>query len=62
MKRSILQLLNSSKWVVEYSSLASDETSIPRLRGDALLVEKSEGDSALIYWNARGYVSSQEGD
>jgi len=41
---------------------ASDETSVPRLRGDALLVEKSEAASALIYWNGKRYVWSQRGD
>ena len=32
---------------------ASGETSLPRLCGDALLVEKSEAASALIYWNGK---------
>ena len=41
---------------------ASCETSVPRLRGDALLVEKSEAASALIYWNGKRYVWSQQGD
>jgi hypothetical protein len=41
---------------------ASGETGIPRLRGDALLVEKSEAASALIYWNGKRYVWSQRGD
>jgi hypothetical protein len=40
----------------------SGETSVPRLRGDALLVEKSEAASALIYWNGKRYVWFQEGD
>jgi len=40
----------------------SGETSVPRLRGDALLVEKSEAASALIYWNGKRYVWSQHGD
>jgi hypothetical protein len=31
-------------------------------RGDALLVEKSEHASALIYWNGKRYVWSQRGD
>ena len=38
------------------------ETSVPHLRGDALLVEKSETASALIYWNGKKYVWSQRGD
>src|SRR6267378_45325 len=41
---------------------ASDETRVQRLRGDALLVEKSEAASALIYWNGKRYVWSQQGD
>jgi hypothetical protein len=41
---------------------ASDKTSVPRLRGDALLVEKREAASALIYWNGKRYVWSQQGD
>jgi hypothetical protein len=38
------------------------ETSVPHLRGDALLVERSEAASALIYWNGKRYVWSQQGD
>lgn len=38
------------------------ETSIRRLRGDALWVEKSEAASALIYWNGQRYAWSQQGD
>jgi hypothetical protein len=41
---------------------AVSEPSVPHLRGDALLVEKSEAASALIYWNGKRYVWSQEGD
>lgn len=41
---------------------AADETSVPRLRGDALLVEKSEAASALIYWKGKKYVWSQQSD
>lgn len=41
---------------------ASVKTSGPHLRGDALLVEKSEAASALIYWNGKKYVWSQQGD
>jgi hypothetical protein len=41
---------------------ALGETSVPRLRGDALLVEKSEAASALIYWDGKRYVWSQQGD
>ena len=35
---------------------------VPRLRGDALLVEKSEAANALIYWNGNRYVWSQQRD
>ena len=41
---------------------AVSETGVPRFRGDALLVEKSESASALIYWNGKRYVWSQQGD
>ena len=41
---------------------APGETSVPRLRGDALLVERSEAASALIYWNGKKYAWSQRGD
>jgi lysylphosphatidylglycerol synthetase-like protein (DUF2156 family) len=41
---------------------AENESSVPPLRGDALLVEKSEAASALIYWNGKRYVWSQQGD
>ncbi len=38
------------------------EGSVPHLRGDALLVGKSEAASALIYWNGKRYVWFQQGD
>jgi hypothetical protein len=38
------------------------ETGLPHLRGDALLVSKSEAASALIYWNGKRYVWLQQGD
>jgi len=41
---------------------AGGEKSVSRPRGDALLVEKSEAASALIYWNGKRYVWSQQGD
>jgi len=41
---------------------AEAESGVPRLRGDALLLEKSEAASALIYWNGKRYVWSQQGD
>ena len=39
-----------------------DGKNAPHLRGDALLVGKSEAASALIYWNGKRYVWSQRGD
>jgi hypothetical protein len=41
---------------------AASGTSDPPLRGDALLVEKSEAASALIYWNSKRNVWSQGSD
>ena len=41
---------------------AAGETGVPQLRGDALLVSKSEAASALIYWNGKRYVWLQQGD
>jgi hypothetical protein len=38
------------------------ETNVPHLRGDALLVGKSEAASALIYWNGNRYIWYQQGD
>ena len=38
------------------------ETTVPRLRGEALLVGKSEAASALIYWNGKRYAWFQHGD
>ena len=45
-----------------HAAHAPGEINVPRLRGDALLVEKSEAASALIYWNGKKYVWSQRGD
>ena len=41
---------------------AARAQSLPHLRGDALLVSKSEVASALIYWNRKHYVWLQQGD
>ena len=41
---------------------AAGKTSLRHLRGDALLVEKSEAANALIYWNGKRYVWSQQVD
>ena len=38
------------------------EKYVPVLKGEALLVEKSESASALIYWNSNRYVWYQQGD
>jgi hypothetical protein len=40
--------------------VCSKTRNVPRLRGDALLVEKSEAASALIYWNGKRYVWFQQ--
>ena len=40
----------------------TDETSVPRLHGEALLVGKSEAASGLIYWDGKRYVWFQQGD
>jgi hypothetical protein len=40
----------------------SGEKATAHLRGDALLVGKSEAASALIYWNGKRYVWLQQGD
>ena len=45
-----------------HGASSREETSVPHLCGDALLIEKSEAASALIYWNGKKYVWSQQGD
>ena len=52
-------------WQIYFKDRAAreaGETNVPRLRGDALLVSKSEAASALIYWNGKRYVWLQQGD
>jgi hypothetical protein len=51
-------------WQVYSKGRAAQEAkgSAPHLRGDALLVGKSEAASALIYWNGKRYVWLQQGD
>ena len=39
-----------------------EEGSPPRLRGDAILAEKSESASGLIYWTGKRYHWYQQGD
>jgi hypothetical protein len=41
---------------------AAGELGVSLLRGDALLVSRSEAASALIYWNGKRYVWLQQGD
>jgi hypothetical protein len=38
------------------------EAAAPRLRGDAVLVEKLESASALLYWDGAAYRWYQQGD
>ena len=38
------------------------ETTVPRLRWEALLVGRIEAASGLIYWNSKRYVWFQHGD
>jgi hypothetical protein len=45
-----------------HAAREADETNVPHLRADALLVGKSEAASALIYWNGKRYVWLQQGD
>ena len=51
-------------WQVRSKGRAAQEAegSVLHLRGDALLVGKSEAASALIYWNGKRYVWLQQGD
>src|SRR6267143_3936955 len=38
------------------------EGTAPKLKGDALMVVKTESASALIYWNGKRYAWYQQGD
>jgi hypothetical protein len=49
-------------WDMYSKDRIASETSVPKLRGDALLVSKSEAASALIYWNGKRYLWRQQGD
>jgi len=49
-------------WEIYSKDRIASGKSIPKLRGDALLVGKSEAASALIYWNGKRYVWLQQGD
>jgi hypothetical protein len=49
-------------WEIYSKDRMAGRTNVPKLRGDALLVSKSEAASALIYWNGKRYVWLQQGD
>jgi hypothetical protein len=49
-------------WEIYSKDRMASGTSVTKLRGDALLVSKSEATSALIYWNGKRYVWLQQGD
>jgi hypothetical protein len=49
-------------WEIYSKDRIASGTSVPKRRGDALLVSKSEAASALIYWNGKRYVWRQQGD
>jgi hypothetical protein len=49
-------------WEIYSKDRMASGTSVTKLRGDALLVSKSEAASALIYWNGKRYVWLQQGD
>ncbi len=40
----------------------ADSKPPPKLKGDALMLLKTESASALIYWNGKGYAWYQQGD
>lgn len=40
----------------------ADGKAPPKLRGDGLMVIKTESASALIYWNGKRYAWYQQGD
>ena len=46
----------------EHPATGHTKGDIPHLRGDGLLVGKSEAASSLIYWNGKRYVWFQQGD
>ena len=49
-------------WQVYSKARAAKEVGETHVRGDVLLVSKSEAASALIYWNGKRYVWLQQGD
>jgi hypothetical protein len=34
----------------------------PKLKGDAIMVEKAESSSALLYWNGKAFATYWQGD
>ena len=52
-------------WVVfdkDVVTRGADESPPPKLKGDALLIFKTEAASALLWWTGRGYRWYQQGD
>jgi len=49
-------------WRMYSKDQMASEKSVLKVRGDALLVSKSEAASALIYWNGKRYLWLQQGD
>jgi len=49
-------------WEIYSKDRIASGTGVPKLRGDALLVSKSEAASALIYWDGKRYAWRQQGD
>ena len=49
-------------WEIYSKDRVTEDTNVPKLHGDALLVSKSEAASALIYWNGKRYLWLQQGD
>ena len=49
-------------WEIYSKDRVATGRNVPKLRGDALVVSKSEAASALIYWNGKRYIWLQQGD
>lgn len=52
--------VHQKNWKVENSPF--EDTTAPKLIGDALMILKVEASSALIYWNGERFVSYWQGD
>ena len=48
-------------WEIYIKDRMDSGTRVAKLRGDALLVSKSQAASALIYWNGKRYAWFQQG-